>query len=82
MNDGLLRIGNRIYVAEGTGHLARVQLSGGATSGRVTADGQIAAAIVDVAKAGGSLWYMDAAFQQSVDPTSKATVRRVPKTLS
>jgi hypothetical protein len=82
MNDGLLRIGNRVYVAEGTGHLARVQLSGGAAGGRVTADRQVAAATVDVAKAGGSLWYMDAAFQQTIDPTSKAVIRRVPRALS
>jgi hypothetical protein len=82
MNDGLLRLGNRIFVAEGTGHLARVQLSGGAVGGRVGADRRVAAAIVDVAKAGGTLWYLDAAFQQEVDPSSKAVIRRVPKALS
>jgi hypothetical protein len=82
MNDGLLRIGNRVWVAEGTGHLAEVRLVGGATGGAVIADQQLADAIVDVAKAGGALWYMDAAFQQEVDPSSKAVVRRVPQALS
>jgi sugar lactone lactonase YvrE len=82
MNDGLLRIGNRVWVAEGTGHLADVRLVGGATGGKVVADQKIADAIVDVAKAGGVLWYMDAAFQQEVDPASKAVIRRVPKALS
>jgi hypothetical protein len=82
MNDGLLRSGNRVWVAEGTGHLAKVLVTGGATGGKVLADAQVADAIVDVAKAGGALWYMDAAFQQEPDPASKAVIRRVPKALS
>jgi outer membrane protein assembly factor BamB len=82
MNDGLLRIGNRVWVAEGTGHLAEVRVTGGASGGQVLADQQLADAIVDVAKAGGALWYMDAAFQQEPDPTAKAVIRRVPKALS
>ena len=82
MNDGLLRIGSRVWVAEGTGHLAEVRVSGGATGGRALADRKVADAIVDVAKAGGGLWYMDAAFQQEPDPTAKAVIRRVPRALS
>jgi len=70
-----------VRVDPATGASAPIAL-GGATSGRVTADQQIAAAITDVAKAGGRLWYMDAAFQQTPDPTAQAVVRPVPKALS
>jgi len=81
-NDGLLRIGSRVWVAAGNGHLSAVRVVGGANGGEVIADRKVAEALVDVAKAGGALWYLDAAFQQEPDPSSKAVIRRAPRALS
>jgi streptogramin lyase len=77
MNDGVLLIGRTFYVAEGDGRLAVVKLSGGSDTGSLVSQRTYAAALTDVARAGGSLWIMDAKFQQTVDPTSKAVARRI-----
>jgi sugar lactone lactonase YvrE len=77
MNDGILRSGKDVWVARGDGHLTDVELKPGATTGTVRSDKVVAKASVDVAKAAGRTWFMDAAFQQKVDPSSKAVIRLV-----
>jgi hypothetical protein len=76
-NDGILRVGRRVYVAAGDGRLSVVDLPVGATSGRLISQRKLAPALTDVARAAGALWILDAAFQQTHDPSSKATVRRI-----
>jgi sugar lactone lactonase YvrE len=77
MNDGILYLGSKLYVAQGDGRLSVVSLTPGSTTGSLVSQRTYAAALTDVAKAGGKLWIMDAKFQQSVDPTSKAVARRI-----
>jgi sugar lactone lactonase YvrE len=77
MNDGVLYTGGKLYLAQGNGALSVVSLASGATSGTLVSQKTDAKALTDIAKAGGKLWIMDAAFQQSVDPASQAVVRRI-----
>jgi hypothetical protein len=77
MNDGILYLGSKLYLAQGDGRLSVVSLTPGATTGSLVSQRTYSAALTDVAKAGGKLWIMDAKFQQSVDPTSKAVARRI-----
>lgn len=76
-NDGILSLGSKLYVSEGDGRLGVVALAPGANTGTLVSQKTYAAALTDVARAGGKLWIMDATFQQSVDPTSKAVARRI-----
>lgn len=77
MNDGVLLVGRTLFVAEGDGRLAAVKIAPGATTGTLLSQRTYAKALTDVARAGGSLWILDAAFQQTVDPTSEAVARRI-----
>jgi sugar lactone lactonase YvrE len=77
MNDGILYQGGKLYLAQGDGRLSVVSLAPGSTTGSLVSQRTYSKALTDVARAGGKLWVMDAKFQQTVDPTSKAVARRI-----